>query len=115
MAKLCSICLETVRRPANLDLNCECKYYVHYKCFNEWWKDNNTCIICLRNNNKGNCKLIDSHSFSEKEALKVLKACYLSPPLLSLLGYVGKQAMESGINLLCGSLSGIKERNRGER
>ena len=46
MTKLCSICLETVRRPATLDLNCECKYYVHYKCFNEWWKDNNTCIIC---------------------------------------------------------------------
>ena len=42
----CSICLEDVYRPAKLDLFCECKYYVHYKCFNKWWKNNKNCIIC---------------------------------------------------------------------
>ena len=46
MPKTCSICLENVNRPAKLDLNCQCKYSVHYKCFNNWWKDNKKCIIC---------------------------------------------------------------------
>ena len=32
----CNICLENVIRPAKLNLTCECKYYVHYKCFNTW-------------------------------------------------------------------------------
>ena len=59
MPKTCSICLESVTRPAKLMLNCECKYYTHYKCYYKWWKDNKTCIIChencekpLRYNNK---------------------------------------------------------------
>ena len=42
----CNICLENVIRPAKLNLTCECKYYVHYKCFNLWHKDNQNCIIC---------------------------------------------------------------------
>ena len=46
MTKTCSICLENVVRTANLDLICNCKYYVHYTCFNKWWKDNGDCIIC---------------------------------------------------------------------
>tara|TARA_X000000368_G_scaffold120112_1_gene94090 strand:- start:4684 stop:5091 length:408 start_codon:yes stop_codon:yes gene_type:complete len=44
--KICSICLETVKRPALLQLNCDCKYYTHYKCFYEWWKIKSECIIC---------------------------------------------------------------------
>ena len=46
MPKTCSICLEPVSRPAKLMLNCECKYYTHYKCYYTWWKDNHNCIIC---------------------------------------------------------------------
>ncbi len=46
MPKTCSICLEPVCRPAKLNLNCDCKYYVHYKCYNKWWKINKNCIIC---------------------------------------------------------------------
>ena len=42
----CNICLESVRNNANLNLNCECQYYVHYKCYYKWWKKNKTCIIC---------------------------------------------------------------------
>lgn len=42
----CSICLENVTFPANKFLNCECKYYVHYKCYKRWWKENKKCIIC---------------------------------------------------------------------
>jgi len=42
----CNICLENVIRPAKLNLTCECKYYVHYKCFNIWHKHNQNCIIC---------------------------------------------------------------------
>lgn len=42
----CNICLENVIRPAQLNLTCECKYYVHYKCFNTWYKNNKNCIIC---------------------------------------------------------------------
>ena len=42
----CNICLENVIRPATLNLTCECKYYVHYKCFNTWHEDNQNCIIC---------------------------------------------------------------------
>ena len=44
--KTCSICLETLKRPAILQLNCDCKYYSHYKCFCEWWEIKNECIIC---------------------------------------------------------------------
>lgn len=54
MSKTCSICLENVHRPANLDLICECKYYVHYTCFNNWWKDKKNCIICHEICNKPN-------------------------------------------------------------
>ena len=42
----CNICLENVVRPAKLNLTCECKYYVHYKCFNTWHQNNKQCIIC---------------------------------------------------------------------
>ncbi len=42
----CNICLENVIRPAKLNLTCECKYYVHYKCFNTWHENNKQCIIC---------------------------------------------------------------------
>ena len=44
--KQCIICLDTCKTPLNLQLNCECKYVVHYKCFNTWWKKNQNCIIC---------------------------------------------------------------------
>ena len=46
MTKICSICLEKVKRPASLDLNCYCKYHVHYTCITKWWKENHNCIIC---------------------------------------------------------------------
>ncbi len=46
MSKTCSICLENIQRPAKLNLHCECKYYVHYSCYNKWWKINKNCIIC---------------------------------------------------------------------
>ena len=52
MSKTCSICLESVSRPAKLMLNCECKYYVHYKCYYNWWKNNKTCIICHTTSSK---------------------------------------------------------------
>jgi hypothetical protein len=44
--KVCSICLESVKKYADLNLNCECKYYVHYSCYYKWWKVNKSCIIC---------------------------------------------------------------------
>lgn len=44
--KTCSICLENVRKEMNLNLNCECRYAVHFKCYNKWWKINHCCIIC---------------------------------------------------------------------
>lgn len=44
--KTCSICLENVSRPAYLYLNCDCRYNVHYSCFNKWWISNKNCIIC---------------------------------------------------------------------
>ena len=50
--KICSICLESVIRPANLQLNCQCKYYTHYKCFKQWWNIKHQCIICHTNCNK---------------------------------------------------------------
>ena len=49
---LCSICLETTRRPAYLNLNCECKYNVHYKCYMKWWREKKNCIICHATANK---------------------------------------------------------------
>ena len=44
--KICNICLETVYKPVSLNLNCDCKYNVHKKCFMKWWKINKNCIIC---------------------------------------------------------------------
>jgi hypothetical protein len=44
--KICSICLENVHRSAHFNLNCECRYNVHYGCFNKWWINNKNCIIC---------------------------------------------------------------------
>ena len=44
--KTCSICLETTRKSIDLNLNCQCKYAVHFKCYNKWWKSNHCCIIC---------------------------------------------------------------------
>jgi len=32
------ILLENVRKEMNLNLNCDCKYAVHFKCYNKWWK-----------------------------------------------------------------------------
>jgi hypothetical protein len=54
MTKICNICLEKVKRPASLDLNCSCKYHVHYTCITQWWKENNSCIICHENFPKPN-------------------------------------------------------------
>ena len=54
MTKICSICLEKVKRPASLDLNCYCKYHVHYSCITKWWKENHSCIICHENFPKPN-------------------------------------------------------------
>ena len=44
----CSICLENIKpkRLPQLNLNCQCKYNVHLKCFNNWWRNNKNCIIC---------------------------------------------------------------------
>ena len=36
--KQCSICLEKVPKPTHLNLNCECRYKVHYSCYMRWWK-----------------------------------------------------------------------------
>ena len=50
--KICSICLESVKRPAILKLNCNCKYDVHYSCYMTWWRDNKNCIICHESSNR---------------------------------------------------------------
>jgi len=42
----CLICHEDVSHPCFLNLNCDCVYECHYKCFNEWYKIKNECIIC---------------------------------------------------------------------
>ena len=46
MSNQCLICFENCKYPAILDLNCECQYVVHYKCYNKWWKMKKTCMIC---------------------------------------------------------------------
>lgn len=43
---ICLICHDDVKRPCFLNLNCECIYECHFKCFNEWYKIKNECIIC---------------------------------------------------------------------
>ena len=44
----CNICLDYCKKPCKLNLNCECKYTVHTKCFKKWWEENRNCIICLK-------------------------------------------------------------------
>ena len=47
MTYQCLICLNDCKHPAILMLNCQCQYYVHYRCYKKWWKENQNCIICL--------------------------------------------------------------------
>ena len=47
----CLICHEDVRHPCFLNLNCDCVYECHYKCFNNWYKIKNECIICHETTN----------------------------------------------------------------
>ena len=47
----CNICLEPVIFCPQLNLECKCKYTVHYSCYNTWWKSNKTCIICRTKTN----------------------------------------------------------------
>ena len=42
----CLICHEDLKRPCFLNLNCDCDYSCHYKCFNEWYEIKPECIIC---------------------------------------------------------------------
>ena len=42
----CLICHEDLRTPCFLNLNCDCDYNCHYKCFNEWYLIKPECIIC---------------------------------------------------------------------
>ena len=42
----CLICHEDLKRPCFLNLNCDCDYSCHYKCFNEWYQIKPECIIC---------------------------------------------------------------------
>ena len=46
MSYQCLICFENIKKPAILNLNCECQYNVHYKCYNKWWKMKKNCMIC---------------------------------------------------------------------
>ena len=51
----CIVCFsscETDKASLNLPIRCECKYYVHNYCFQEWTHRNNginKCIICRKN------------------------------------------------------------------
>lgn len=97
--KICSICLESVRKHADLNLNCQCKYYVHYSCYNKWWKINKSCIICheiafkpnssnktLRNRNKkkywkekinnSNIQIYDNQIISETNEITFIVKLY---------------------------------------
>tara|TARA_B100000925_G_scaffold208391_1_gene158646 strand:- start:494 stop:865 length:372 start_codon:yes stop_codon:yes gene_type:complete len=42
----CLICHEDLRRPCFLNLNCNCDYNCHFKCFNKWYLTKPECIIC---------------------------------------------------------------------
>ena len=42
----CLICHEDLNRPCFLNLNCNCDYNCHFKCFNEWYQIKPECIIC---------------------------------------------------------------------
>ena len=42
----CLICHEDLKRPCFLNLNCDCDYSCHYRCFNEWYQIKPECIIC---------------------------------------------------------------------
>ena len=42
----CLICHEDLKRPCFLNLNCDCDYSCHFRCFNEWYQIKPECIIC---------------------------------------------------------------------
>ncbi len=58
----CCICLEPVIFQPKLNLECNCKYTVHYNCYNTWWENNKSCIICRNNTN--NRPIINEYSNS---------------------------------------------------
>ena len=43
---LCNICLNTCYFPCKLDMDCNCTFITHPKCYYTWWKEHRTCIIC---------------------------------------------------------------------
>ena len=52
----CIICYEKddlIHFPNSFS-SCKCVYKIHKKCYNEWLKNNNSCIIC-RNKNNNTC------------------------------------------------------------
>ena len=44
--KKCLICHQNCVVPFLLNLNCNCNYTVHGKCYYKWWKINQKCLIC---------------------------------------------------------------------
>ena len=48
---ICLICREEVKYSCFLNLNCDCEYHSHFKCFNKWYKIKQECIICHKTTN----------------------------------------------------------------
>ena len=52
--ELCIICFENSLKKYNYKIwsnyykNCQCKFFVHQDCFNEWYKINPICPICRK-------------------------------------------------------------------
>ena len=68
MTYQCLICLNNCKNPAILMLNCECQYYVHYRCYKKWWKENTNCMICLKEAEEP----LSYNSFNNKNSYKEL-------------------------------------------
>ena len=46
MSVTCMICHDECKQTAKIIRQCKCRYDVHAKCFNTWYKKKEACIIC---------------------------------------------------------------------
>lgn len=94
MSYQCLICFENCKYPAILDLNCECQYNVHFKCYNKWWKMKKNCMICQTPAGKA----ISYYKFKDKSNYRFLLDLHHKQHKSNLLTNKNKTQLFKDIN-----------------
>ena len=79
----CYICFNDCILPANIPLECNCKYNVHYDCIYIWYGFQQKCIICKKYFKPPWPHIIEDYLYTITEILKII---YL--PVIFLIFYL---------------------------